>query len=62
MIAQVSGIIIGKTNLPLVHAGDALFHIARFTAPKKANKSVEAFRDEHDPMNDKGASDEPVIV
>lgn len=62
VVAQVSGIIIGKTNLPLVHAGDALFHIARFTAPKKANKSVEAFRDEHDPINDEGARDEPVIV
>lgn len=27
--APVSGIIIGRSNLPLVYAGDALFHIAR---------------------------------
>jgi hypothetical protein len=28
--APVSGIVIGNSNLPLVHEGDAIFHIARF--------------------------------
>ena len=29
VVAQDDGIIIGRTNLPVVHRGDALFHIAR---------------------------------
>lgn len=31
VIAKFDGIVIGKTNLPLVHEGEALFHIARFS-------------------------------
>ncbi len=30
VLATATGIIIGRTNLPLVNEGDALFHIARF--------------------------------
>ena len=29
VIAQDDGIVVGRTNLPVVHRGDALFHIAR---------------------------------
>lgn len=42
--ANYTGIIIGKTNIPLVNAGDALFHIARFEDIKEAAASVEAFQ------------------
>ncbi len=56
------GIIIGKTNLPLVHEGEALYNIARFDEPGVASESLEAFQDEHDPTNDPAAWDEPVIV
>lgn len=63
VIAAVSGIIVGKTNLPLVHEGEALFHIACFDENGSAAESVEAFQDEHDPLSDEGsAKDEPVIV
>ena len=31
VLADFDGVIIGRTQLPLVHAGEALFHIARFT-------------------------------
>lgn len=31
--SPVNGIVIGKSNLPLVHAGAALFHIASFSEP-----------------------------
>ncbi len=63
IIAEVSGIIIGKTNLPLVHEGEALFHIAHFNENDSAAESVEAFQDEHDPLRDKiHNKDEPVIV
>ncbi len=61
--ATVSGIIVGKTNLPLVHEGEALFHIARFDELGEVVESVETFQDEHDPLTDEGlASQEPVIV
>ncbi|MFT7224276.1 MAG: putative deacylase, partial [Cellvibrionaceae bacterium] len=43
--AQFSGLVIGKSNIPLVNEGDALFHIARFEAIQKAAASVEAFQD-----------------
>ena len=62
ILATDPGIIIGKTNLPLVHEGEALFHIARFTEPDSAAESVEAFQDEHDPLSDEGQNEEPVIV
>ncbi len=60
--ASVSGIIIGKTNLPLVHEGEAVFHIACFKKPDSATESVEAFQEEHDPLSDVSANQEPVIV
>jgi len=62
VLASVSGIIIGKTNMPLVHEGEALYHIARFDEPESITESVEAFQDEHDPLNDPLSHDEPVIV
>ncbi len=44
--ASVSGIVIGRSNLPLVHEGDALFHIARFEGPdEEAAETVDAFQD-----------------
>ncbi len=60
--APVSGIIIGKTNLPLVYEGEAIFHIARFKQPDSATESVEAFQEEHDPLSDRSPNQEPVIV
>lgn len=42
--AQFNGLVIGKSNIPLVNEGDALFHIARFQDIKEAAASVEAFQ------------------
>jgi uncharacterized protein len=42
--SQYNGIIIGKTNIPLVNEGDALFHTARFEDIQEAAASVEAFQ------------------
>jgi len=47
--APFGGIIIGKSNLPLAHEGDALFHIARFDSVSEAADVVEEFRSEFDP-------------
>jgi len=45
--ASHSGVIIGRSNLPLVNEGDALFHIARFAKPEKVAARVDAFTDLH---------------
>jgi predicted deacylase len=47
--AQVSGLVIGKSNIPLVNEGDAVFHIARFDDVREAAASVEAFQAETEP-------------
>lgn len=35
------GILIGRTTLPLVHEGEALFHIAQLTRPEQAAEALE---------------------
>lgn len=52
IIAPNSGIIIGKTNLPIVTEGEALFHIARFGKEDNAADVVEQYQNEFDPMNE----------
>ncbi len=44
-----AGILIGRTNLPLVNEGEALFHIASFKSPKSILATLKAFRDEMEP-------------
>ncbi|MBY4677755.1 succinylglutamate desuccinylase/aspartoacylase family protein [Marinobacterium arenosum] len=46
--AAFDGLVIGQNNIPLVNEGDALFHIARFDAVSKAERTVEAFGTEID--------------
>jgi len=41
--ASADGIVIGRTNLPLVHEGDALFHIAVPKGTQVAAKSLDAY-------------------
>lgn len=40
------GVVIGRTNLPLVHEGDALFHIARVNESTSVAKVLDAFTPE----------------
>lgn len=44
-----NGIVIGRTNLPLINEGDALFHIARFEHVLEAVSKVDEFQEEHSP-------------
>ncbi len=44
--ATFSGIIIGRSNLPLAHEGDALFHVAAFRKLTTAENTLEEFRAE----------------
>lgn len=62
VLAPASGIIIGKTNIPLVNEGEALFHIAMFARKDKAGEHVEDFLDEMDPATDDIPSSEAPIV
>jgi predicted deacylase len=61
--ASYSGLVIGRTNLPLINEGDALFHVARFPEVREAAENVEAFTEEHLPQNedDQEYQDPPIL-
>jgi len=47
--APYKGIIVGRSNLPLVHEGEALFHLARFQKLDAALALMEEFHEQHEP-------------
>ena len=49
--ADHSGLVIGRTQLPIVHQGDALFHVARFGDVVEVAQQVEDFQAAHDASN-----------
>jgi hypothetical protein len=49
IIAHATGIVIGRTNLPLVNEGEAIVHIARFADTDSAEEAWENFQAEMDP-------------
>jgi predicted deacylase len=50
ILAPDDGVVIGRTNLPLVYEGDATFHIARYgRKAAKVEEQVERFHEEHQP-------------
>ena len=57
VLSPAQGIVIGGTNLPLVHEGDALFHIGRFEGTQVAAKTMDAF--ENDPVYGRKRSPPP---
>ena len=46
--SQNDGVLIGRSNLPVVNQGDALFHIAKVLDADIAEQTVEQFHDEFD--------------
>lgn len=62
VVANGEGIIIGRTNIPLVNEGEALFHIAKFSDAESVQETVEVFQDEMDPSTDVKPSQETPIV
>lgn len=46
VIAPFDGIIIGRSEIPLVQEGDAIFHIARFSNLEVAEDKIEYFSEE----------------
>ena len=50
IVAGFNGVVIGRTNLPLVYEGDATFHIAKYGRKvTTVEKQVEKFQEEHQP-------------
>ncbi len=46
VLCKNGGIIIGKQNIPLVQEGDAMYHIAHYSAPNEVAENVETMQDE----------------
>jgi predicted deacylase len=46
VLSAVAGIVIGRMNLPLVHKGDALFHVAGFDDTVAVSESLDNFQEE----------------
>ncbi len=61
VLAGNHGIVIGRTNLPLVNEGEALFHLARFESTRVAEDVVEAFQADELPLGPI-LDEEPPIV
>lgn len=60
--SPVSGMVIGKTTLPLVHEGEAIFHIAIFEELGEAESAYETFQSHVDPEDTVAPkANEPVI-
>jgi predicted deacylase len=62
VLASVTGVIIGRLNLPLANEGEALFHIARFEKSLRVEQVVEKYRAELEPdENDDDSKDPPLV-
>ncbi|UOA08080.1 succinylglutamate desuccinylase/aspartoacylase family protein [Methylobacter sp. S3L5C] len=46
VISPFSGIIIGRSEIPLVHEGEAVYHIAKFEDSREVAEQVENFHDD----------------
>ncbi len=62
VIAPSSGIIIGRTSLPLTNEGAALYHVARFQAVADAEENVSVFNEHmtEEPLDE--VTEEPPII
>jgi hypothetical protein len=62
VISPVTGIVIGRNNLPVVNEGDALFHIALFANSMTAEKAIGTFHDEHIEGLEQGDYPDPAVL
>lgn len=60
VIAQFSGLVIGRSNLPLVHEGEALYHVGKIARSEAAAARVE--EEQNLLYNDPQQGGEPFIV
>lgn len=62
LLSPVAGIVIGKTNLPLVFAGEAIFNIAAYEEIDQVSDHIEAYHEELNPGEGDASSGEPPLV
>ena len=62
VVSPVAGIVIGRSRVPLVHEGEAVFHIAKFAQPSEAAESIENFQDAFDPETGTSETTEPPLM
>jgi hypothetical protein len=60
--APFGGIIIGRTEIPLVHEGEAVFHIARFEDLGEAEERVDTFQETEHERALPGLEEEPPVI
>ncbi len=61
IVAHARGVVIGRTEIPLVHEGEAVYHIARFDEGEgEVAEQVQSFQDTH--TNSEAETEEPGIV
>jgi len=62
--SRQDGVVVGRSTLPVVHEGDALFHIGRFEGTKVEADVLDAFTpgDDYDVGTTAEIADEPQIV
>ncbi len=62
IVSPCHGLVIGRSNLPLVNEGDAMFHIARFEDVGDVAAKVDEFQEEHLPEFEPSPTpDSPII-
>jgi hypothetical protein len=62
LTSSFDGIIIGKSQIPLVQEGDAVFHIARSSNLERAEEHIEYFQEDAISDSDiRGLNDEHTI-
>ena len=64
VISEHAGIVIGRSYLPLAHAGDGLYHVARVKGGEALADRVSAYQSAHEPEEpgEVGYAGEPPIV
>lgn len=62
VVSPVTGIIIGRNNLPVVNEGDALFHIANFANSLRVEKAIETFQEVHIEGLGQGDYPDPAVI
>lgn len=50
VISSHAGIVVGMNNLPLVNEGEAIYHVARFDELDDAEKAMDSFRSQYEPL------------
>ncbi len=62
--SPIEGIVIGRSNLPMVHEGDAMFHVAHHSGTQVVARSLDAFEPERDyehGLTSELASEPPIV-